>query len=580
MTGTRPSSTSRAPSFDLPTPRARARWLASCVAILALVGVPPSFAQESDLPLSAVAVGDVGFGRTEGPDGPATFDVEVLGVRAPSGPGTPLLLVRTSGPFLDEVGGVAAGMSGSPVFLGPPGEERLVGALAYAFPDSDHRLALITPIAAMRALADEDGAPPPAPGGATPLAPAPLLLAGASDRAAALLAPALGRAGAHVVPIQAGSGTSQDSETEPDVVIAGDAVAVALIRGDVRLAAIGTATDVRGDEVLLLGHPFLRVGPTDLALFAADVPAIVANRTLPFKLADLGTNPIGTVTRDGQAGLRATLGRVPDDLPVVVRVDGPSASLSVTARLARLPGITPALLALTVQEAVDALSDRVAGGTAEVALEIAVGDGPPVRLLDQRFDDDDLALEVARLAAAPLVTLLDNPFRDPELRRIAVRVELRPGPEHAEIVEVALETPEVAPGGTVQAFVRVQPYRSEARVLSLAVPIPDDADAGDLVLTFRGASVRDPRVEENDPPPADPLAQATSGLPAVLSWGELIAALENRPQAREMLIEMPGETRPRRLARHDVGTVVTGLERVTVRVVAAEEDGDATGGER
>lgn len=541
-------------------------------ALACLAGLGRGVAQENDLPLASVAVGDVGFGRTEGPDGPATFDVEVLGVRAPSGPGTPLLLVRTSGAFLDDVGGVAAGMSGSPVFLGPAGSERLVGALAYAFPDSDHRLALITPIAAMRALAGEDGAPPLAPGGATPLAPAPLLLAGASGRGAALLAPVLGRAGAQIVPIQAGSGALGGGPTEPSDLAAGDAVAVALIRGDVRLAAIGTATDVRDDEVLLLGHPLLRAGPTDLALFAADVPAIVANRTLPFKLADLGADPIGTVTRDGQAGLRATLGRVPDDLPVVVRVDGPSASRSVTARLARLPGITPALLALTVQQAVDALRDRVAGGTAEVAWEIAVGEGPPVRLLDQRFDDDDLALALARLSAAPLVTLLDNPFRDPRLQRVALRIELRPDPERTEIVEVALEAPEVDPGGTVQAFVRLQPYRSEAQVLSLAVPVPDDVEPGELVLTFRGASVRDPRAEEGDPPPADPLAQATSGLPPVLSWGELIAALEDRPQAREMLIEIPGESRPRRLARRDVGAVVTGLERVTVRVVAPPDE--------
>lgn len=548
--------------------------------LLAFVGLAVGVALSQDLPLSDVAIGDVGYAVTEGPDGRSTFDVEVLGVQTPSGPGTPLLLVRTSGPFLDAVGGVAAGMSGSPVYLGPAGAERLVGALAYAFPESDHRLALITPIAAMRALSTDEDPAAPAPGGATPLAPSSILLAGASTRSAALLDDAFASRGVRAIPIQSATGTTDDVADRPTDVAPGDAVAVALIRGDMQMAAIGTVTDVRDDTLLLFGHPFLRAGPTDLALLAADVPAIVANRTLPFKLADLGSDPIGTVVRDGQAGLSAQLGRVPDDLPVIVRVDAPDRSSTVAVRVARLDRLTPALLAVTVQQAIDAVRDRIAGGTAEIAWEIAVDEDPPIRLLDQRFDEDDLSLDIARLAAAPLVTLLGNPFRDPNLSRVSVRIELRPEPERADIVQVALEAPEVAPGGTVQAFVRIQPYRGEARVLTVPVTLPDDVEPGDLVLTFRGASVRDPTNDDPRAAPVDPLAQATSGLPPVVSWGELIAALENRPQAREMLIEIPGAMRPRRLAERDVGTVVTGLERVTVRVVDPSIAGDPTSGDR
>lgn len=560
-------------------PRARGRVTAGLQAFGAtLLLVCAVLASAQDLPLDAVARGDVGYGVTEAADGLRRFDVEVLGVRAPSGPGVPTLLIRTSGDFLDDVGGVAAGMSGSPIYLGEPGAERLVGALAYAFPNSDHRLALVTPIAAMRALVGDEGGPPFPPGGAAPLSPSPLLLAGASARGSALLAPALGRLGADVMPVQAGATSGAADRSGP--LVPGDAVAVTLIRGELTVAAIGTVTDVTGDRALLLGHPLLRAGVTDLAVYAADVPAIVANRTLPFKLADvIPGEPIGTVVRDGQAGLAAELDRVPDDLPVVVRVDGPTGTRTVAARIARLPGVTPALLALTVQETVDALRDRIGGGGAEIAWQIELADEPPLRILDQVASADDLALDAARRSATPLTILLENPFRAPELVRVAVRVELSDAREHAELVEIALETPETEPGGTVQAFVRVQPFRGEARVLTLAVPIPDDAPPGELVLTVRGASVPDPRWEDLDPPAADPYEQATSGLPPLLSWAELLGALEARPQARELVVEIPGETRPRRLARRDVGGVVTGLERVTVRVVdpnASDAEADGT----
>jgi hypothetical protein len=568
------------PRPALPRRRATARGalrLAATLVLWATVALL-SAAAAQDLPLDEVAAGDVGYALTEVGGDLRRFEVEVLAIRSPDGPGLPTILLRTSGPFLDEVGGVAAGMSGSPVYLGPPGQERLAGALAYAFPDSDHRLALATPIAAMRALGADGDGPVAPPGGVAPLGPAPLLLTGASPRAAALLAPALVRLGARAVPTQAGAAAGPARLERP--LTPGDAVAIALVRGDLLVAAVGTVTDVRDERAWILGHPLLRAGPVELALFAADVPTIVPDRTLPYKLADVvGPDPIGTVGRDGQAGLIATLGSAPADLPLTVRVDAPDRSRTVAVRLARLPGLLPTLTALTVQETIDALRDRVGGGSAELAWEIELGDEPPLRLLDQRVDEADLAATVARTAAGPLAVLLGNPFRAPDLRRVALRIEIREERDHAELVEVALETPEVEPGGTVQAFLRIQPFRGEARVLTLAVPLPEEVPPGELVLTFRGASVDDPRSDEDDPPAAGPYEQATSGLPPLLSWGELIGALEDRPQARELLVEIPGEGRPRRLARTDVGALVTGLERVTVRIVDEGEDGTTTGGE-
>lgn len=558
---------------------AAARWAALAVALVALgvaaAQAPADPSREDatrDLALDEVVAGDRGYGLTEGPDGIARFDVEVVAVQRPTGPGFATLLIRTSGRFLDGVGGVAAGMSGSPVYLGDAGEERLVGALAYAFPNSDHRLALVTPIAAMRALADADEGRPAAPDGAAPLA-TPLLVGGVGPRALAHLAPALERAGLAAVPLQAGASGLEDPGAPDETLEPGAAVGVTLARGDVAIAAIGTVTDVRGDDVLLLGHPLLRGGPVDHALVGADVTAIVRSAELPYKLANLGRDPLARVVRDGQAGLLARLDEVPGGLPVTVRVDAPGGARTVAARIARDRELAPALLAAVVQQAVDGVRDRVGGGSAELAWEIEFVDEAPIRLLDQRVENRDLATTVARLAAAPLAVLLDNPFRDPRLSRVSVRVGVDERPRDAEIVEVALETPEVEPGGTVQAFVRVQPYRGEAEVRTLSFDVPDDAAPGPLRLTFRGASVPDPDADEAEPPPADPLRQAISGLPPVISWAELLAALENRAQARELLVEIPGATRPRRLAREDLGHVVTGLERVTVRVVDPGADG-------
>ena len=105
----------------------------------------------ASFPLSEVTPGLTGYGITAGPGNVLErFDVEVLGVQQDVGLGFPLVLVRTSGELIEASGGVAAGMSGSPVYLQNEGEEALLGAVGYVFPNSDHQLALVTPIAAMR----------------------------------------------------------------------------------------------------------------------------------------------------------------------------------------------------------------------------------------------------------------------------------------------------------------------------------------------------------------------------------------------------------------------------------------------
>src|SRR5687767_7126515 len=55
------------------------------------------------------------------------FDVEILAVMPGAGPAGDLILIRASGPIVRRTGGIAAGMSGSPVFV----NGRLVGAIGF-----------------------------------------------------------------------------------------------------------------------------------------------------------------------------------------------------------------------------------------------------------------------------------------------------------------------------------------------------------------------------------------------------------------------------------------------------------------
>ncbi len=582
-------------------PRTAAWRAALAVAVVvAVAGLAPTPARAADdLPLADVTPGLEGYALTEGPGGVRRMDVRVVAVQAPDGPGFPLILVRVGGAFVDAVGGVAAGMSGSPVYLNVDGDARLAGAIGYAFPDTDHRLALVTPIGTMRALEDGDGAPPARPPGADPLA-TPVLVHGASPRAVLHLRPAFARAGLDVVagtpagapglasdlapdlapdPVPGGAPArlqgdgagASPSDAAPAPLAPGDAAGIALAYGDVTIAALGTVTDVRGDDVWLLGHPLLRSGPTDLTVVPADVTAIVPSRTLPYKLANLHDRPAARAVRDGAAGVLARRAGEPTGIPVSVRVDAPSGATTLRTHVPAHPDLAPSVVASVVQMAVDGVRDRVAGGSADLAWEIAFADDPSIRFVEQRRDDDDLATAVARLAAAPVDLLADNPFREANLARLSLVVTTHPEPRDVEVVEVALERPTAPPGGSVPAFVRLQPWRADADVRTISVPLPDDVEPGPLELTVRGASVPDPRRDDRPDAPRDPLRQAISDLPPILSWGELLTALENRPQAREVVVEIPGTDRPRRLARFATDGVATGVRHVTVQVTSPSD---------
>jgi SpoIVB peptidase S55 len=79
----------------------------------------------------------VAQGRTQVP-----FDAEILGVAHDGlGPGRDLIVVEVSSPEIDAAGGIWAGMSGSPVYVG--GE--LLGSVSYGFSYGPSKIGGVTP---------------------------------------------------------------------------------------------------------------------------------------------------------------------------------------------------------------------------------------------------------------------------------------------------------------------------------------------------------------------------------------------------------------------------------------------------
>lgn len=526
----------------------------------------------ADFPLESVEPGLVGHALTAGAGNVIErFEVEVLGVQQDVGTGFPLVLVRASGPFINRVGGVAAGMSGSPVYLPLDGEDALLGAIGYVFPDADHTVALVTPIDAMR---DERFAqyPPDAEivvagyGVAAPVA-TPVLLSGSGPRAAALLAPLFRNTALSPFPTQLAGGGQAGG---PYSLEPGAAVAVRLMSGDIDLAAIGTLTTVEaeapleatgagepGHAFLAFGHPLLGTGAASYAMTTAHVLEIVASRSVPFKLANAGDEVLGAVRRDTPGALQGTIGAEADTLTLDLTVVAGGRSERFSVDMAAAEHLYPVLTAVAALQASDRTLRAVGPGHAALAWEIELAGGERLNMLEQTSSEDDIAFAAGVLAGGPLAVLANNAFAAPKVASVSLSIELSRDQNAASIESLVLEEQPVTPGDNGILHVRLQPYRKEAVVRTFSVPLPADV-AGGTTLLVRGGDV--PRDIEGAPEEGGETDEPRS-------FPELLDAMRQQLQGSDLVVELVDEYgEVERLLRVTLPFVVLGSEELTLEL--------------
>jgi len=517
--------------------------------------------------VEAVVVGDKGHAVTAGADNRLErFPVEVVGVLWEGGNGFPLVIVRAGGPFIEATGGVAAGMSGSPVYIATETGDALLGAIGYVFPRADHDLALVTPIAVMRQALPENaraGRVPatafvPGLGPAEPVA-TPVLMTGVSARALEFLEPLFKDASVRPFPVQ-GGGTGPAPAAPNEPLVPGSPLAVALAWGDVSLQAVGTVTTVDDGALLAFGHPFLGLGDVDFPISPARIAAVVPSSEVPFKLANVGSAILGTIEQDRPGAVAGRLGVEPRSVRVELSLLGMGPSASYTFETAADDRLYPSIVGTGVLSLLDRYLGATSGGYAEVAWEILLASGERVNVLEEANDVADIAYEAAVLALTPLAILASNEFQESGVTQVSLAIRLDGRQRVATLEEAVAEEDVVKAGENALVHLRLQPYRQNAIVRTVSVPIPADMD-GELTLYLRGGDVArdtgDAHVDDKE-------------VDRPRSFAELLDALRQQVQANELVVEVvtkDGDVL--RLMRTPFAFVVAGNERVTLKVEAA-----------
>jgi len=467
---------------------------------------------------------------------PEPIPVEILGLwKNAWGPKQDIILAKMGGKALRT--GVAAGMSGSPVYV----EGKLMGAIAYGWSFAKEPLAGVTPIEYMLAERERPDRPPPDPYQAELREPAPsgladataarlqpvaipLSVSGATDASLAYLGEELQPFGLH--PVRAGGAGGKAAGTpSAKSLIPGAAVGVALMQGDMTTTAMGTLTYADGGQLLAFGHPMMGIGAVNLPMVLGEIHAIIPSLASSLKMSS-PIGEIGSVTDDAKSGVIGNIGSHAGTVPVQIYVTSkgvrkPTFAVTIARHRRLLPMLATMAISTALGEAVPDVTDMVA----DVTTRFQVRGFAPIELRDQFFSNDSLAPRVLAMSHGmrALGDLLSNPFAPAIIEKIEVDAQVEFRADVAEIVALASPGDKVRAGARLPLRVTLRPYGGTEFGQTLAIDVPPELAGRTVKIEVASGAQVKPEV-----PRAEDLRGFVENLRAYYPASSLVVSLTTR----------------------------------------------------
>jgi SpoIVB peptidase S55 len=542
-------------------------------------------------PEASITPGMIGTGLTvvRGTQ-PTSFTIKVIGTLPDAIlPGFDLVIFQITGPqdFLEKAHGVAAGMSGSPIYI----NHKLAGAVSYSFGlAADPMIGLFTPAqkmvnllnypsaaaAAMPrsvtvtrqariAVARAAGVSVSAVPGSVQRLTIPLAVKGLSAREADRLQSVIDAHGLPLAVMRTGASTSSTT-TDPTVLKAGESMSAVLSTGDVTLAGVGTATFSCGDVSVGWGHDFFFGGQTAFGMAGASIVTIIDDKSQlfgPFKIPVV-TALHGTILQDRLAGILGQAGDAPPAMPVDTTFTDTDTSTSRTGQtdiLYQKDFWGPEITYEHLIENLILVFDHFGPGTLRLSYEIqglrADGVTPfTVQNSNMEYSSYD-AFQAAYKLLGALYQLAFNPFERITFTGVSATGDITTHQLVGDIARVrtastlqpALRvrpTLRARPGTAITIEVTLQPVEGGAPVVStFSLRVPRGASGFARVVVRRGSS----RVSFEPPKEGG-------------SFDDLLATLNNGEHPNDLVVSGFGRTL---LQQQDL--VVQGRSVVAVDVV-------------
>ena len=431
---------------------------------------------------------------------PEPIPVEVIGISKHMwGPKQDIILAKMLGKALRT--NVAKGMSGSPVYI----NGKLVGAVSLGLsqfsPDS---ICGITPIDLMLEINENDPTRPadakvPGAGqrastnpfdGLVPI-DSPIVMSGLAPGVLNDFTPVFEQMGIRAVQ-GTGGGTSTISAKPVDgwqqSLNPGDSIATVLVGGDMGISAFGTVTYNDGKKVLAFGHPLFNLGPVTMPIAKSEVVLTLASQFQPSKIANAG-GIVGALRQDRHSGIMGELGETSPMIPVTLKVRSLDAKDAVKTEKDFHFSVfvhqkwTPTLMMLTLYNSISNLNELVDEATYRLKGQVEMsGVTRNISLATMQATGDvpmPAPMALALWLGDKFNKLYLNNVNMPDVKRVAMTLDLVPERRVAAIESAWVPNSEVQPGQEVPVKVALRPYRGEPIIREIKVKIPEGIARGD-----------------------------------------------------------------------------------------------------
>jgi len=537
--------------------------------IIFSIGVNLTYGQSLFMPVSEISPGMKGIGKTvfHGTQ-IETFQVDIIDLVKGEGGINHFILANLSGDKIEESGGISEGMSGSPVYI----DDRLIGAVSYAWEMSEHNLCLVTPIQEMLEIFNlpynnsyttsqeykinnslcftgekankiivknfmNNNFPELADREEIIFYPvvSPIIINGIKGRTLERLSSSLKKF--NLMPIQ-GIGFNENNdvnfqevgERPSNKIEAGSAIGIQLTRGDVNITSIGTVTYREGDKVLALGHPFLKKGEVSFLLSAVYIYHSLPNMVMPFKLG-APLNLVGKVVQDREAGILAILNSYPRVIPLKIKVTNINTELSYQTGVQIINDynlLEPLVSNITVQ-AIDNALDRIGLGTAQVEIEIkGEREGQELLRKNMYYSSDDIAIQAITEMPEIIDLIVNNYFEMVNLTEINIDIKIDNKKKIGKIEEIVLKDSSIKPGDYLEAKIKIRPFRGDLIEKTMTIYIPFDTPPSEALLMVNGGGELDNQQEDF----------VNSGKQDYKSLEEVFKDISDRPRGNQIIGEV------------------------------------------
>jgi len=501
--------------------------------IIFSMGISIAFNQTIFMPVSEIKPGMKGIGKTVFYGTQVeTFQVDIIDIVKGEGRISHFILANLDGDKIKEGGGISEGMSGSPVYI----DDKLIGAVSYAWEMSEHNICLITPIQEMLEMLNlpyinnhatsqkckitnsfcfaeksdnkiivknamkYNSFPELTNREEITFYPviSPIIVSGIKGRTLDRLSSSLKKY--NLVPIQ-GIGFNGNNninfqevgERPSNKIEAGSAIGIQLTRGDVNITSIGTVTYREGDKVLALGHPFLKKGEISFLLSEVYIYHSLPSMIMPFKLG-APLNLVGKIVHDREAGILAILNSYPRIIPLKIQVTNINTGLSYQTGVQIINDydlLEPLVSNITVQ-AMDNALDRIGLGTARVEIEIkGEREGQELLRKNMYYSSDDIAIQAVTEMPEIIDLIVNNYFETVNLTEINIDIKIDNKKKIGKIEEIILEDSSIKPGDYLKAKIKIRPFRGDLIEKMMTIQIPPDAPPGEALLMVNGGGELD-----------------------------------------------------------------------------------------